>query len=63
MSLAPGLIGEADTVVTEANMASAVGSGGVEVFDDVEKIFEGLHERAIVRLERFLARVAQKGLS
>lgn len=130
MTLAPGLVGEAETIVTEANMASAVGSGGVDVFstpmlialmeaaafravqhylktgettvgtvvnvqhlaatpggmtvravaylqevhgkrlvyrveafDDKEKVGEGQHERFIVNLERFIARVVQKGLS
>lgn len=32
----------------------------VEAFDEREKIGEGTHERAIVALERFMARVEQK---
>lgn len=32
----------------------------VEAFDEVEKIGEGTHERAVVNLERFTARTAQK---
>lgn len=35
----------------------------VEAFDDREKIGEGTHERVVVHLERFMARVTQKGLS
>lgn len=128
MAIMPGLIGESETTVTDANTAEAVGSGGVavfstpmmialmemaalnataphlapgettvgvgvnikhmaatprgmkvravarleqvegrklvftvEAFDAVEKIGEGTHERAIVGLERFIARVEQKG--
>lgn len=127
MALLPGVTGEAHTVVTDANTAEAVGSGGVAVFstpmmlalmemaaleaarphlaegettvgvgvnirhlaatprgmkvravarleavegrkltwtveayDEHEKIGEGTHERAIVALDRFLARVEQK---
>src|ERR1700752_3410617 len=32
MSLEPGMIGEAQTTVTQSNTAAAVGAGGVEVF-------------------------------
>ena len=32
MSLLPGMIGEAQTTVTESNTAAAVGAGGVDVF-------------------------------
>jgi predicted thioesterase len=127
LTLAPGLTGEATTVVTDANTAAAVGSGGITVFstpmmialmenaalnavqphlapgestvgtvvnvkhmgatplglhvravarleavegrrlsftveayDDREKIGEGTHERFIISVERFLAKVAQK---
>lgn len=35
----------------------------VEAFDEKEKIGEGTHERFVVSLSRFIARVAQKGLS
>lgn len=35
----------------------------VEAFDDREKIGEGTHERAIVQLEKFLARAGRKALS
>jgi predicted thioesterase len=127
LTLAPGLTGEATTVVTDANTAAAVGSGGITVFstpmmialmenaalnavqphlapgestvgtvvnvkhmgatplglhvravarleavegrrlsftveayDDREQIGEGTHERFIISVERFLAKVAQK---
>lgn len=130
MTLAPGLTAEATTVVTDANTAAAVGSGGivvfstpmmialmenaalravqpylaegestvgtlvnikhlaatplgmnvravarleavegrrlsftVEAFDEKEKIGEGTHERFVIGVEKFLQRVAQKGLS
>jgi len=130
MTLVPGITGEATTTVTLENTASAVGSGGVDVFgtpmmiglmemaalhlvqphlgpgettvgtlvnvrhlaatpvgmkvratarltevqgrrlvfaveawDEVEKIGEGVHERAIVQQEKFLNRTAQKALS
>ena len=35
----------------------------VEAFDDKEKIGEGTHERAVVQLEKFLARAGRKALS
>lgn len=34
----------------------------VEAFDEVEKIGEGSHERFVIQVERFLARVGQKGV-
>jgi len=130
MALTPGLTAEVSAVVGPENMASAIGSGGVDVFstpmlialmegaayqavqphlnpgettvgtlvnvkhlaatpggltvravarleavdgrrlvfaveafDDREKVGEGSHERVVVTLDRFLARVQQKGLS
>lgn len=112
MTLAVGLSFEVRTTVKTANMASAIGCGGVvvqphlrpdettvgtlvnvrhltatpggmevravarldevdgkrltftvEAFDAKEKIGEGVHERFIVSLSRFMARVAEKGLS
>lgn len=35
----------------------------VEAFDEKEKIGEGTHERFVIGVEKFLQRVAQKGLS
>jgi predicted thioesterase len=34
----------------------------IEAFDEVEKIGEGTHERFVIQVERFLARVGQKGV-
>jgi fluoroacetyl-CoA thioesterase len=129
MAVVPGLTGEATTVVTDANTAAAVGSGGihvfstpmmvalmenaamqavqphlaegestvgtvvhikhmaatplgmqvkaiarldtvdgrrllftVEAFDGKEKIGEGTHERFVIQVEKFLSRIARKGL-
>ena len=33
----------------------------VEAFDEMEKIGEGIHERYIIELERFLSKTAKKG--
>jgi fluoroacetyl-CoA thioesterase len=34
----------------------------IEAYDQVEKIGEGSHERVVIAVERFLARVGQKGV-
>jgi predicted thioesterase len=33
----------------------------IEAFDDKEKIGEGVHERFIINMEKFLSKVAEKG--
>lgn len=59
--LAPTPLGK--TVRARVEVAAVEGatvSFRVEVFDDVEKVGEGEHKRAIVDVERFLRRVRAK---
>ena len=49
MTLAVGLVGEASTVVDAAHLASAVGSGGIDVFStpSLVALMEGAAVRAV----------------